>query len=94
MKSPPTIKSRKQLIDHLKKEGHKKIYLSHQPWQEEEARELAQKLTGEGFNVIVGADARPHKDNPRDDKDLETVRKIIVSCDVVIVYAKFEEVGG
>lgn len=73
-------------IKELKSKGYSKIYLSHNPWEEKQARNFANKLRKEGLKVIVAADARPHKDNPRDEKDLEIVRQVIDSCDAVIVY--------
>ena len=65
-----------------------RFYLSHDPWQEEDARRLAEKLRRQGHEVIVAADARPHKDKPHDEDDLEVVRQVIESCDAVIVYVK------
>jgi hypothetical protein len=76
------------LIENLKKKCYKKIYVSHEPWQEPEARDFGQRLRERGFNVFLGADARSHKDNPHDEKDLEVVREVITSCDVVVVYRK------
>lgn len=65
-----------------------KFYVSHNPSEEEGARRLAKKLEKEGHEVIVAADARPHKDKPHDEHDLEAVRKIIGTCDAVIMYVK------
>jgi len=77
-----------RFISKLKKANYHKIYLSHEPWQEQEARQFAEKLRNQGFTVIVAADARPHKDNPHDRADLEIVRRVIKSCDVLIVYGE------
>ncbi len=74
------------LVNRLKKQNHRRIYLSHEPWHEQEARDLARRLTERDFTVIVGADARPHKDRIHDEDDLDVVRKTIDSCDAVVVY--------
>jgi hypothetical protein len=76
------------LVDRLKKKSFMRVYVSHEPWQEPEARDFGQRLRERGFSVILGADARPHKDSPHDEKDLEVVRQVIASCDVVVVYRK------
>lgn len=74
------------LVERIRKAGHKKIYLSHQPWEEKEARNLAKKLRSKGIQVVIAADIRPHKDKPHSPKDLEPVRRAIASCDAVVLY--------
>ena len=77
------------LVEGLKKNNYERIYLSHEPWQEKVARAFARRLTERGFKVIVGADARPHKGRPQDEEDFYIVKKVIDSCDAVVVYAAY-----
>lgn len=79
------------LVKRLKEKDHRRIYLSHEPWQEQEARDLARRLTEKGFTIIIGVDARPHKDRPHDEDDLDVVRKTIDSCDAVVVYKRWKK---
>lgn len=68
-----------------------KLYLSHEPDQEEDARRFAKKLETMGHTVVVAADVRPCKEKPRDQYDLEVVRKAIEACDAVVIYVKERE---
>jgi len=74
-----------ELIARLEKEGAKRIYLSHQPVDEEKARRIALELRKHGFTAIVAADARPHKKAPFDEHDKEIIRQVIASCDFTLV---------
>jgi len=68
-----------------------RIYLSHHPDQEEDARRFAKKLEAVGHIVVVAADVRPCKEKPRDAYDLEVVRRAITACDATVVYIKERE---
>lgn len=80
--------SLESLVEELRKQQYQKIYLSHEPWQELEAREFASKLADLGFKVQVAADVRPHKWNPQSKNDLEIVAKAIDESDVMVVYGE------
>lgn len=64
----------------------RRIYLSHYPEQEADARLFAFKLRRDGFEVIVAADARPHKHGIVDKADEDIVSQTIASCDVTVVF--------
>jgi len=74
-----------ELVSQLRKNNAKKIYLSHQPHDEERARIIAFELRRRGFTVIVAADARPHKEAILDEHDKEIVKQVIASCDFTLV---------
>jgi hypothetical protein len=82
----PYAKDTNDLILQLKEMKTRRVYLSHSPKQEQGARRFADLLRGEGFTVIVAADARPHKDAIRDRADEFVVGKIIEGCDTTVVY--------
>ena len=83
------------LVDLLRKRNFKKVYLSHEPWQEDEAREFSQKLNQKGVEVVVAADVRPSKIAPRSAEDLKVVGKAIDGCDACVVYKKeYITMGG
>jgi hypothetical protein len=65
------------LISHLKGVGVKKVYLSHQPEDEQVARGIAARLFAVGINAIVAADVRV--------KGLAAVDAAIASCDYTVV---------
>lgn len=69
----------------LRQKGAKRIYLSHDPKDENFARAFASRLKQAGYTVIVAADARPHKDGIKDKDDEEIVAQVIASCDTTLV---------
>jgi len=72
-------------IKRLRAEGVKRIYLSHDPRNEAKARQMAYYLRARGFDPVVAADARPHKDTIRDKEDEYVVSKVIASCQYTMV---------
>jgi len=72
-------------IKRLKAEGVKRIYLSHDPRNEAKARHMADYLRARGFDPVVAADARPHRDAIRDKEDEYVVSKVIASCQYTMV---------
>jgi hypothetical protein len=75
-----------KFADQLKERGLLKIYLSHDPFQEKEARIFANELEQIGITVVVAADVRPHKDGVHDKSDLEVVKRAMESCDAIVRY--------
>jgi hypothetical protein len=65
------------LIANLKGAGVKRVYLSHQPEDEQVARGIAAELFAVGINAIVAADVRC--------KGLAAVDEAIASCDYTVV---------
>lgn len=84
----PWTETQAQLVKMLERVKARRIYLSHYPEQEADARRFASKLRREGFQVIVAADARPHKDEPVDKSDDDIVSQVIASCDVTVVFVE------
>lgn len=74
-----------QLVMNLKAGKVHRIYLSHAPKAERQARFLADHLKRNGFDPVVAADARPHKDMIHDEADKYVVSKVIGSCDFTLV---------
>lgn len=77
-----------ELVGGLKDKGVRKLYLSHDPWQEWEAREFATRLEQLGIEIIVAADVRPHKDYIHSGDDMTQVWEAMESCDGCIVFFK------
>lgn len=84
----PWTETQAQLVKMLDRIKARRIYLSHYPEQEADARKFAFKLRRHGFDVIVAADARPHKHGIVDKADEEIVSQAIGSCDVTVVFVE------
>jgi len=78
------VKFVENLVRTLRSHG-KRIYLSHEPWQEVEARNFARGLEAHGFEVIVAADVRP---------DMKSVERAIAGCNAVVIYMENYHTGA
>lgn len=76
------VESVNALIANLKGAGVKRVYLSHQPEDEQVARGIAARLFTVGIDAVVAADVRS--------KGLVAVEEAIASCDYTVVVS----VGG
>lgn len=77
-----------KFAEQLKERACKKIYLTHDPFQEKDARIFAEALEQLGFTVVVAADVRSYGVAPRDVSDFEPVKKAAQSCDAVVIFTK------
>jgi len=65
--------------------GRLKIYLIHDPADEEHAREVAERLREEGIEPVVAADVRRGWWGPEDGEDLANVARAIRDSDAVLL---------
>lgn len=63
----------------------KRVYLSHEPWQEGGARHFAKQLEAHGFEVILAGDVRP---------DMKSVERAIAGCNAVVIYMENYHTGA
>lgn len=75
-----------KFAEQLKERGQQKIYLSHDPFQEKEARIFANELEQLGITVVVAADVRLHKDGIHDKNDRDVILMAIKSCNATVKY--------